>query len=325
MAIPLSRNSESGVADWLMKAVTPHAANEETKNTVQVKTDKDMVEAKSKVEKAAAGGKQVFIDTAMTESQKSEIKEYAQACGMKTSDVIQISDAERKAASLKQEVAAPKVVEFKGPFDPTKGFAPESAFAKRPMQQKAQGAPKTTEQGRSGGSVGRVGGIETPEAQRNIGVRQGENSIVAPDNIQKAAESKEKSNRDIIREQNKARQEKVGFDKKQWEKDITDTLPKGVRAEGSVKQTGGGTAQTHGKVGPGQHSMFDTKDENQAMPEKTAGEKLSQKNEDRKASIQRPKQDEDKGWNKPQSSKKPVVSDLLFEELKKRMGTPKNG
>ena len=44
-------------------------------------------------------------------------------------------------------------------------------------------------------------------------------------------------------------------------------------------------------------------------------------NEKKKESIQRPKT-EDRSWDTVASSEKPTVSDLLFEELKKRF-TPK--
>jgi hypothetical protein len=45
---------------------------------------------------------------------------------------------------------------------------------------------------------------------------------------------------------------------------------------------------------------------------------LKEKNQQRKESIQRPKS-EDKSWDAVTSSKKPTVSDLLYEGLKKRL------
>ncbi len=315
MAIPISKNNGMSVADWMLKAIAPNSGNEEAKNAMTVSSEKDMIDAKTKIDKAAAAGKKVFVAKEMSEQHKGEIKEYAQACGMKDSDVVQVSESEKKAASLKEEPAKPKGP-APDPFGSLKSFAPETAFAKRPMQ--AEGAKKTDEKGRSSGVVGRVDGDEKYETQMVVGVRSGENSIAAPNNIGKTIESKEKSSVDVIREQNQARKDKTTFNKKEWEKDIASTLPQGVKAVAEIKMTGAGTDAGRPMVAPGQHSMFDAKDNNLSVPDKTAGETLKDIAQKRKEDIQRPKS-EDKSWNTVESSVKSTVSDVFYEELKKRM------
>ena len=326
MPIPLNKSSREGASDWMLDAALQHT-EKEVASAVSIKTEDDIVEARSKIEDCAKDGKPFYVDEDISESAKSEIREYASVVGLKEEDIIPVSQTEKSVASSLEEerlevVAEASQVIDKDPFDAMKGFASEDAFAKNTDWDTRSSSPKLNDMGRAAsGVVGRVDGLETYEEQRIVGVRQGENSIAAPNAVGESAKTEEVSNRDKIRASNQARKDGIAFDKKTWEDETLKSLPDaGVIAKDGVKMTSAGQGQSHTQIGQGQHSIFDDSDRNEGIPERTNGETLGDKQESRKASIQRDKPGDDRDWDKPASSKKPPVSDLFFDELKKSMG-----
>lgn len=313
MPLPLSKSS-SDIPDWLLKSVVPNMkSKEEVDSAVKVSDSGDLTMVKSKIEESAKTGKDICINGNLTSDQKKELEEYAQVCNVDTKKIVQVSD---KDIVSKKAEAKPTTPE-KDPFGVIDAFADPKSFEKNKDWDRIKKSQKVTTQGKSEGNVTRIDGVEKYEEQRVVGVRPGENSIAAPDNIGISARSKEKGNSEIIRDANQKRKEKIAFNPKEWEGNVKKDYS-GVISNSGVKLTEASPQQSHSKVANGQHSMFDEKDPVSSVPEKTAGESLKEKNEQRKASIQRPKT-EDKSWDKVQSSKKPVVSDLLFDELKKRL------
>jgi len=321
MPIPLSKTS-SEVPDWLLKTILPNLkSREEVSAAVKVPKSGDLTNVKTKIEESSKTGNDVCVNANLTSDQKKELEEYAQVCKVDPKKIVQVSEKDVLVSTKKAEVVKP--VPDKDPFGTLDSFADPKNFEKNKDWNKVKKSQKVNAQGRSEpsatkeGTVTRVDGVEKYEGQRVVGVRPGENSIAAPDNIGETAKSTEKSSAQTIRDANKERKDKISFDKKKWEDNVKEKNS-GIISKGGIKLTEASPQQSHTKVADGQHSIFDKKDPTSSVPEKTAGETLKEKNEQRKASIQRPKTD-DKSWDKVQSSKKPVISDLFFEELKKRL------
>ena len=84
----------------------------------------------------------------------------------------------------------------------------------------------------------------------------------------------------------------------------------GAILQGKVKMTESLNAQ------PG---LKDKNIFNLDAPEQTDGEKLSKKNEQRKASIQREVQKDDRLWDKPQRQSTHEISDIFTKSLEEKL------
>jgi len=319
MSAAISKNS-GGVPDWMLKIKFPHSDKKEAASAVTISDDKDLVKAKSEMEKCAKEGKQFFFQKDVTPQQKRELEEYAQACGLKKENMVGISQTEKEISAEAQKPIEPKKAPEKDAFNVIKNFADPKSFEKNKDWEKAKPASKLSSKTSDSKSVVRANGVEKYEEQRIVGVRPGENSIVAPDNIEKMSENKDKSSRQKTVEANQKRKEEIVFKVKDWEKDVLDKAKaiSGVISQPGVKLTEASPQQSHSKVAKGQHSIFDKSDSTKSIPERTVGETIKDLNEKNKDSIQR-KKNEDRSWDKVISSKKDTVSDLLYEELKKRL------
>ena len=320
MALPIGRNSDGGVRDWMLGAVI--SDEERAKLEAAVTNNDDIVDARAKMEECARTGEQFHVDENLSSKAKAELREYAQVVGMDQGSVITVTDNDRKRSVLQlgDNEDKPKEVPDRDAFGIIDSFADPSAFEKSRDWDKVAPTSKVDMGGRSQGTVARTDGVETYEAQREIGVRSAENSIAAPNNIRELIETDEKSSRDVIRESNRRRQEATTFDKDVWEAEQAAKMEhKGVLGREGIAGGQAGHYQEHTPVAPGQHSIFTTP----YVPDQTEGEKLAEKSEEHRASIQRDKT-EDRSWDAPTSSNKPVVSDLLFEGLKKEMAKIKN-
>jgi hypothetical protein len=316
MAIPLNKNSEGSVADWMTNAAVINIGDD-VSSAVIVNSDDDLVDARTKIEACSKDGKPFYFDS--SSKNQGELKEYASLCGLRDEDVIGVSKEEIALSANEREVKVAEVdaSEAPDPFGILEGFASESSFEKNEDWNKVTPSQKMPISGKpsQAGSVGRLDGRETYEEQRVVGVRPGENSIAdpeikAPDQSLTVAQ---------LREANEARRKEIAFDKSEWERETLANLPDpGIIAKDGVKLTGAGHGQQHGSIGQGQHSMFDDKDNNESIPEKTAGEHLADKTTSRREAIQRGKKD-DRSWDTVKSSKTPLVSDLFFNCLQDEM------
>ena len=319
MPAAISKNS-GGVPDWMLKIQFPHSDKKETASAVTVSDDKDMVKAKSEMEKCAKDGKQFFFQKDVTPQQKKELEEYAEVCGLKKNDMVGVSKAEKEISAEAQKPVEPKKSPEKDAFNVIKNFADPSSFKKNKDWDKVKPAAKLTSKNADSKSVVRSDGTEKYEEQRIIKVRPGENSISSPDNIEKMANSKEKSSREKTVEANQKRKEEIVFKVKDWEKETSDKAKSisGVIAKPGVKLTEASQEHDSSRIAKGQHGIFDKSYPTTKIPERSVGETFKDFNDKNKDSIQR-KKSEDRSWDTVTSSKKEVVSDLLYEELKKRL------
>lgn len=319
MPLTISKN-QNEVPDWMLKVKFPNADKKEAATASPISDEKDMVAAKTQMEKCAKDGKPFYFQKEITPQQKKELEEYAQVCKMDKKNLVAVSKEEKAIASQQKPESKEKPAPENKLLD---GFAKPEAFKKNKDWEKVEAAQKLGKSD-STKTIVRGDGAETSTEQRIVGVKPGENSIAAPDNIENTAKSEEKTSQQKIVDANKKRKEDIAFDAKKWDKEHADKMKTGVLAKPGVQLTEAAQSQSRSKVADGQHSMFDKKDHSVDLPEKTSGEKLKEAGEKRKQDIQRPKT-EDRSWDQESSSRKPTVSDLLYDELKKRMPKSSGG
>lgn len=313
MSVPLNKTSND-IPEWILKSQLPNVNNPDISASISVKTEEDVIKVKAEIEKLDKN-KKIYIDENINKEKMSEIKEYAEACGVDQRNIIKVSELEKKkTSSVKKEEVKDKDV-----FNSMKSFADEKSFEKNKNWEKISNAKKINSKGKSTGDVARVDGVERYEDQRNVKIKSGENSILSPDNIGNSLKAKTKDSQTIIKESNEKRKSEIVFDKAQWEKELKEKFSSAIVASKSVKLTESADPQGHQKLAEGQHSIFDKKDPVSSIPERTEGEKIADKNKDRKSSIQRNKDVDDRSWDALSSSKKPIVSDILYKELRKRI------
>ena len=322
MPLSIAKNTNQ-FPDWMLKVKFPNSDKKEAATAASVSNEKDMVSAKNHMEKCAKEGKPFYFEKEITDKQKKELEEYAEVCKMDKKDLVAVSKEEKKIASERNQVLIAKKAPDKDPFKALDGFAKPESFEKNRSWEKVEGA-KRLGKSESTKSIVRADGVETDAAQREVKVKTGENSIYAPDSIEKAAKSTEQSSRQKTIESNQKRKDSITFKPKEWDKEQANKVKSGIISKPGVKLTGADQGQSHSQVAAGQHSIFDKKDHVKDLPEKTAGENLKQTAEKRKQEIQRPKT-EDRSWDQEKSSEKPVVSDVLYEELKKKMAAISKG
>ncbi len=319
MTIPISKSSNHRVSEWMVRGLNGHVDGVD--HVVSGNNDSDMVKAKIEIESRNKNDKKIFIDKDLNLDRQAELREYAIACGVDEEKIVTVSKNNISVSSetVKEDK---KTVEAPDPFNSLKSFAKEDSFAKRKMQTKAEPSPKVNSLGKTKGIINRPGGIEEYEGNREINIRSNENSIVEPRNIENTANSNKVSNKDIIRKSNLERKNSIKFDSKEWEAGLTKELAdKYVPKSSNVNLTEAAVDFNSNMISNKDHSLFDNEDHFNKIPERTGGEKLSDKAAERRESIQR-KANKDDSWNSVKSSSPETISDLFYESLKENM---KNG
>jgi len=319
MPIPLTRQSDTSVPDWL---VAPSIPAEDVKQTVGVK-DFDPVAARQKMEQCAREGKSFHMSASLSRQQQADLKEYAQVVGLQADKVVAVSSDDvrkaRLAPSPKNE-AAPQKTPDRDPFGLIDRWASEDSFKPNRDWETNKPADKLKTNGTSEGSVQRMDGVEKFKSQRDVKTRPAENSIEDPDAIAKMAQEKTPGSRDVIRQSNKERKDSITFKPAEWEAGVIDSMKdSGIVAKNGIRMTEAAESQQRTTLPPGQHSMFDVSDPVEKMADKTEGEKIAEANEQHRASIQREKP-EDRSWDQVKPPTKTEISDLFFEQLKEQMG-----
>lgn len=319
MPIPLTRQSDRSIPDWL---VAPTISAEDARNAVGA-TEFDPVSARQKIEECARTGKAFHVSKSLAKEQLQDLKEYAQVVGLQEDQVVSVSDDDVQKANLaplSKEKPEEKSVPEKDPFGLMDQWASEDVFRPNRDWETNKPAEKLGGRGTSEGSVQRVDGVETYEAQRDVQVRPGEASISDPDAIGKMAKKDGPSSRDVIRQSNEERRDSITFKPKEWEAEVLSQMEdRGIIAKGGIRMTEAADPQPHSPVAPGQHSIFDDGNPVDKMPDRTEGEKIVDVNEERRASIQREKSD-DRSWDEVKTPTKAEISDLFYEQLKEQMG-----
>jgi hypothetical protein len=280
-------------------------------------SENDIVIEKDKIEKCASNNSQYYYNTNWPISTKSELKEYAQICGMDTSKFKAIdpktieslsathtaSDSKMtKTASTITTATASKLV-LSDPFKLDEKLA--AGREKTKWTPELQFASKLADKPSMTGIVAVRGG-EDYNANSESKVARGQNSITDPNAIDKLANSTKEDTGERLRRENKEKEESKKTKHETWQNEKAELVSKNMMPNRKVFPTESLNAQ------PGiKGEVFDYS----KMPEKTAGESIKDQNEDRKKQIR----GEDKPKHEFSIAKNPTrgISEDFSSELKK--------
>ena len=306
------------------------------------------------VEKRASTGSDYFFSSKWDKTAVSRIMEYAEACGFKGKMIAVDSEDENIVASASAPVSqitrtasthtAEHISIAEAIGDPFHLDAPQKTDedtgvrlrreAKERQERKHEGWEKVTPEKRlsnptamaTSNTVIKTPGADDYRTSPALHVRRGENSITEPDAIGTLAKTEDTGTR--LRNEAKSRQEAKKAQKIMWQADVAKQgrdietnsgLPKGTVTSGrSVFMTSSGDAQPGLRDSMTQMGVFQSASDVEKVPDRTMGESIKSRNEDRKASIQRRK-DESKEWQKLQGASRHEISDTFMEELEKNL------
>jgi len=317
--------SNSEISDWMLDPFI-EKDHERISDVAPEISESNLVEARSEMEKCMASGQKFYYGDKTSDSVKRNLTEYAEAIGM-PKDMVEEVGTDRivnskRACDLK--VPEPVGKQAKQPlFDIiSKPATNPEVFEKNDNWKSAENSRARSMADRpSGEGVTAIRGGEEYEADPVKKVRPGQNSIDFPDAIEALASSEEKTGADIIRESNAAKRNETVFNVNDWQASKEAEM-KGMSILPSAghKRVESPHSQNHSPNGPWNHSIM-TNPDSDPMPERTAGEQITEVNEQRRASISREVQNDE--WEQMESSVSSKVSDIFFDSLKKELGKSK--
>jgi hypothetical protein len=277
-------------------------------------SEDDLVTEKDRIEKCAASKTPYYYNSQWSAAVKAELKEYASMCKMDMGKFKAIDPSELtvhasaakmiKTASTLTET--PKLV-LNDPFKIDEKLA--GTYEKSKWHAEAQLASKLVDKPTMSGIVPVRGG-ENYYANSESKLAKGQNSITAPDAIEKLINSSEEDTGARLKRENEAKEASRKTKHEEWQKEkIEAMVGKDILPNRYVFPTESLNAQ------PGiRGEVFDYS----KMPEKTAGEQLKAASEERRKQIK----GEDRAKHEFTTSKNSVraISEDFSEELKKHLG-----
>jgi len=285
------------------------------------------------IEKCASSDQPYYYNSTWSDSHVQHLKEYASVCGLESKKVVGIDPTpviEKKASSqefvktanfeaspmesaLKDALGDPFHIEERSETS----YMDKANWESITPELKLKDVPVTA---MTGGIVPVRGG-EDYRISNQQSLASHQNSIVDPEALDRFVESETRTAGEQLVIDNAKRKQEREEKVQGWQQEkIAEMEAAGFEAQGVVFPT------EVGNVGSGISGSFMgaySDADLQNLPERTAGESLSEQNDSRRASIQREAaSDKDKRgeWDRIQESPSRMVSDHFSEELKKRLG-----
>jgi len=314
--------SNSEVGDWMFTPFTDGNADK-LSNLKDGIDASEVVEARAEIERCAKSGEIFYYGEGTSNDVKKDLNEYAEAVGLSKDKMESVSSEKIRTSKIISEVESAQVEEPTQAAELIFDIMPtiatdESAFVKDNswMDQKSSTA-KTMEYRPDDNGVIPIRGGEEYESNPVKGVRPGENSIANPDAIDVFATSEDKDSAQAIREANEKRRNENIFDVDSWESDkIAQMNRDSIIPNNGIHMVESPLSQSNTPDRAWDQSIV-ANEESAPMPEKTAGEQLSEINEQKRSSITRESESDD--WEQLESSVRTTVSDLFFENLEKNL------
>lgn len=283
-------------------------------------SDESMVAERERIEVCASSHKDYHCNARWSDSVKSQLREYSIACGMSPEKfkVIDYQEIITRLASIQSDVGNATMVRtasksglvidaFKIEEKAKTDHMDVVDWQSNKSQLKLSEKPTLVSN-----SVRSLRGGENYFENSDTKTARGQNSITNPNAIEEF--SKTEDSGDLIKKQVKARKEERAASNKNWQDEKiksmagSEIIPKGkvFMTEDMNAQSGIGSSD-----GIKKYHGFGV----EGLPEKTAGEQLSGRNESRRKSIQR--NVEKAEWQFVQSESTRVISDDFTESLKK--------
>lgn len=277
-------------------------------------SEEDIIIEKDKIEKCASNNSPYYYNANWTPKIKSELKEYAQVCGINSPNfkaiepkAIESLSTTHIASDNKMTRTASKVEQklvLNDPFKLDEKLA--GSHEKTKWTPELQFATKLAEKPSMSGIIAVRGG-EDYFANSESKVARGQNSITDPNAIDKLANDSKEDTGSRLKRENKEKEEQKKKRHETWQKEKVEAMKKNDAVPGrKVFPTESLNAQ------PGvKGEVFDYS----KLPERTQGELLKEQNETRKKQIR----GEDKPKHEFSIAKNPTlnISDDFSSELKK--------
>lgn len=272
--------------------------------------DNDLVAQRDEIEKCAKAGKQYIYNSDWDAKTRAELKEYALACGMNmdkfksvaSENIQNILSIHKEVNIVKEENEAK--MQLKDPFkidEINNKKAEVENWEKIGKQKNLNDRPDIDSR------VIPVRGGDDITKNSSPKISKGQNSILDPDAIKRAIESREEDTGARLKREKAEKEASKITRHESWEKEKIEAMSgKGIIPNRKVFPTEVMNAQSGIKDKP-----FDF----DKVPDQTAGEKLKESQVARKKSIRG--EEKQKYDFKLEAGKKTSVSDTFAEELKK--------
>jgi hypothetical protein len=294
----------------------------------------DIVTECEYIEKCASDNKTYYYNTTWSDNHIAHLKEYATVCGI-GKNVVGVDPTtlvQERQASSEQIVKTASVEEttlsdglrdaLGDPFHIDE-HSDMSHMEKANWEQVARQAelPEFSTTAAMKGAILPLRGGEDYTLSNQEGLARNQNSIVDPNALDNLYASDEEDTGQRLRREREEREAATAEKHKAWEQEYMSQMNYDKKIEFDITASAGVVFPTEvlnaqpGLTGDrGVYGKFDP----DSIPEKTAGESLSDQNQSRKASIQR-EETEDRSWDKIKSAPSRMISDNFTDELKKFM------
>lgn len=282
----------------------------------------------SLIEKCASKNKKYYFNQSWNKADVSHLREYSIACGLVQDNFVGLP--QDKISSMQQDLLTIESNVDHARLSKTASGAladsPESMLkdpfridehinSRSQVEDNWQIISKSKSLGDKPSITGGISPLRGDDdyysnSESKLPVNQ--NSITDPNAIQKFMESDTKDNGVRLAEQRREKEARKKMEHEQWQKEIIDDmsvfskiLPKGKVFPTQELNAASGIHDRSMVA----YSKFDLKD----LPEKTEGEQLVDRQEERRMSIQRPKQEDD--WQHMSTSSHRQITDDFAESL----------
>jgi hypothetical protein len=310
---------------WFMteeqKPSTPIEEVEEI-NVAEEVDDLVLAQECDRIESCSSNGKLYHYNSSWDEGTICHLREYAIACGMDLSKFRGFNPADIAKESDSDEIVKLASVEQLSDKDQTLKDLWEDPFHIEENSDMSHMEPANWEQVKKQetldvpslitGNVISIGGGENYFKNSDVNPAPNQNSITNPNAIKQLAESETLDNGERLKQEAKAKEEQKKANHSAWQQDKVsemsgvDIIPKGTVFPTEMLNANTGLAHqpVQGGVMSGEHI---------SLPDLTEGEKIAMQNAERKASIQRPKEQDD--WQKPCKQSSRQISEGFVDAL----------
>jgi len=295
-------------SDFSKEYISPDKAE---KLSVASVNDNDLVSQRDEIEKCAKEGKPYHYNSKWNEQVKSELKEYALACGMDMNKFKAVRPenlenivSTHKEANMKNEEKQDSKISLKDPF---KIDEMNKRTVAKENWEEIKKAKSLNDKPSMESRVIPVRGGEDITKNSNPKTAKGQNSILDPNAIKKMIESKTEDTGAKLKREKKEKEVSRKNNHEEWQKEKIEAMSgKEIIPNRKVFPTEVLNAQSgiRGEV-------FDFN----GIPDKTDGEKFKDAQVERKKNIRG--EEKQKHEFNLQAETKANVSDSFAEELKK--------
>jgi hypothetical protein len=285
-------------------------------------SEDQLVQERETIEKCAESKIPYHFNSKWDGKTVDSLKEYAKVCGLKEDKIAPVSSEyvkEIESLSVKDEdFMKQSKKKTKLEFDPFHLNNVEDKFEskKEDWEKVNKQASLSDKPSMNSNAIRSHRGGEDYFVNSFTQTARGQNSIGNSDAIKNLIEDTQEDTGARLKKENEQKRQAKKQNHVEWQKDKIEAMSElDIVSKGKVFPTESLNAQPGVRDSfVGAYSKFDPK----TIPDKTAGEKLGEKQEERKQSIQR-KSEKDNDWQNLKSASNGMVSDSFSDSLKKNL------